>query len=312
MDNSFPTQLLHSGWTWLVAAFITVIILLALKRKPKTWFYSVISAASLWGIVLFIATPPILNPEAWHSLAEAAIIAALLAMTVDRYVKERILHEVTSDVSKYLIGYRLPEQLQDRLRSIMQTTWIRRTFEIRLRLSEPSEEETELDVAMNFQVQNITSETQEYLDSVSFSKFELFHVLELRCDSPTTTYHLEGNDIQTQQESGKIRHAGNNVKIPPASESTDEFRFSGRYKMKHPTSSRESFTFTQSTIGAVVEITDCPASFVFHLSPAPDTTAHNRWTYNRLFLPGEQITIQWEKKPEPGEARFQRKPEVAS
>ena len=45
------------------------------------------------------------SPRLARSLADAFVIAALLAVSVDRYVKGRVLHEVTADVSKYLIGY---------------------------------------------------------------------------------------------------------------------------------------------------------------------------------------------------------------
>jgi hypothetical protein len=295
---------------WSAGGLLTAVVLFILKNKPRIFFYSVIGAASFWGILLFVVTPPIFSTEFWHSLADAFIVAAILAMTVDQYIKERILHEVTSDISKYLIGYRLPEQVQDRLRSIMQTTWIRRTFEVRVRFSEMAAEETELDITVSSQVQNITSETQEYIDTVSFSKFERFQVVELRCDNQNTTYHLAGKQVKPVEESGQIRHRGNLVKIPPTSDSPEEFRFSVRYKTGHPSSSRKTITFRHATIGAVIEMTDCPDSYVFHLSPIPDITAHNRWTYNRLFLPGEQISIQWERT-QPTGPNWQKKPEVA-
>lgn len=288
----------HPIVIWLLGLVVTVIILVSLRRKPKISFYCVISAALTWGVILFLYVPPYFNPELSHSLADAFVIAALLAATVDQYVKGRVLHEVTTDVSKYLIGYRLPEQLQDRLRSIMQTKWIRRSYEMRMRLRELHDNTVELDLTISDSVQNITSETQEYIDSLTFSKFERFEIIELRCDGGNDVYHFSGQELQRQEESGQLRHWGKGVKIPPASESLHDFRFSTRYKALHPLSSKETFTFSQPTIGAVVELTDCPPEFLFHLTPTPDTSAHRRWTYNRLFLPGEQISIQWEKQAE--------------
>lgn len=46
--------------------------------------------------------------ELARSFGEALIIAAFIASIVDRYMKWRLLHEVSEDVSRFLIGWRLP------------------------------------------------------------------------------------------------------------------------------------------------------------------------------------------------------------
>lgn len=287
---------------WLLAALVTFALLVSLRRKPKASFYSVLVAALIWGCALFLVVPPFFNAEFSHSLGDAFVIAALLSATVDQYVKGRVLHEVTDDISKYLIGYRLPEQLQDRIRAIMQTRWILRDFEVRIRFRTINARSLEVDVNRSERVQNISSETQQYEDCIVFSKLERKRVIELRCDSDSSedTYHFDEQSVLHVEESGQIRHVGRSVKVPPASDTERDFQFSKRYVAPHSFSSKEVFTFTQTTIGASIQVIDAPEGVIFHLTPAPDQSAHLRWTYNRLFLPGEQIAIQWERQVEVG------------
>jgi len=294
MQNFFDSAS-HQVILWLLGLAATAAALYLLRRNEIASFRTFIAGALIWGFVLLYFVPPHFNKEFSHSLADAFIIAALLAATVDRYVKNQVLHEVTADISKYLIGYRLPEQIQDRIRSIMQTKWVRRSFEVRIRLEEGKGESVEIDFSISDQVQNITSETQEYLDRVSFGKFETFEMQELRCDTTGATYHFRGKNIKSYEEAGQTVHVGEKVKILPVSDSDEDYRFSTRYRVRHPTASKESITFSHPTIGAMIEVTDCPEGYVFHLTPTPDGQTVNRWTYNRLFLSGEQISIQWEK-----------------
>lgn len=285
---------------WLIPLAVTVFVVYKLRRQPKAVFYSVVVSAFVWGCTLFLAVPPYANPELAHSLGDALVIAAILSLTVDQYVKWRVLREVTSDVSKYLIGYRLPEQLQDRIRSIMQTKWILRNFQVRIRIARQGTTKLEADVTISESVQNITSETQEYDDYISFSKLEINRVTELRCDggSRESNYHFSDTQIQRIEESGQFRHVAQKVRIPPIADADRDFQFSKRYLAPHTYASREVLTFREATIGADIQITDCPNDLRFYLVPSPDQETHHRWTYNRLFLPGEQIVIQWEREEE--------------
>lgn len=285
---------------WVIPLVLTVIVIYRLRRQPKAVFYSIVASTFAWGCTLILAVPPFFNRELAHSLADALVIAAILSLTVDQYVKWRVLREVTSDISKYLIGYRLPEQLQDRIRSIMQTKWILRNFQVRIRITPRQGGKLEADVTISESVQNITSETQDYVDFISFSKLEKNKVTELRCDggSREANYHFGEAEIQRIEDSGQICHAAQKVRIPSIADADREFQFSKRYLVSHTYASREVLTFREPTIGAEIQITDCPNDLKFYLVPPPDQEAHHRWTYNRLFLPGEQIMIQWERDEE--------------
>lgn len=250
-------------------------------------------------LLIYIATP-YLNTEFAHALGHAFIIAAILAATVDHYVKERVLREVSLDVSKYLVGYRLPEEVQDRIRDLMQTRWIRRKFEVRFSFTEHRNQKLKIDIRISEEIQNITSEPLEYQDSISFAKHEPATLLELDYDSGDAggAYHLgreELVDRQTESE-GRYISTGNKVRIPAVAEALGEnYRFRARYELLYPVPHSELITFNQPTIGVSIEVSDIPEGYRIYVDPPADVTAHHRWEYRRLFLPGEHIQVLWER-----------------
>ena len=60
------------------------------------------------------------------SVGDALLVAALLAVTVDRYIKSDLIREASKDVHKYLVGYHLPEELKERIQEMMCEPIIRR------------------------------------------------------------------------------------------------------------------------------------------------------------------------------------------
>lgn len=242
-----------------------------------------------------------MNGEFLRALGHAFIIAAILAATVDHYLKERVLREVTSDVSKYLVGYRLPLEVQGRIGDLMRIKWIRRKFDLRVAFTEvDGGEKIKADVQISEVVQNISSEPLDYQDKFEFDSHEPIAVAEMQCDcsDPKSCYYVSGEaliGIRTEN-SGRIIFAAPLVRMPPVEESIGEYRFAARYEVVQPAKFSELISFSIPTIGVSIEITDHPENYNFHVSPPADHTAHNRWEFRRLFLPGEHIKILWERK----------------
>lgn len=215
-----------------------------------------------------------------------------------------MLREVTSDVAKYLVGYRLPEEVQGRIGELMHMKWIRRRFELRVAFTEVAgqEDKISVDFTINEEIQNITSEQLPYRDVLKFDVHEPATVLELQCNSEDANgcYYLQGEALRRirSENSGSVVFTAQEVRIPPVAESIGHsYRFGARYRLIQPTKFSELISFTIPTIGVSIEITDQPPNYRFNISPVPDYTGHNRWQFKRLFLPGEHIKILWERDP---------------
>ena len=108
----------------LLFAFLGVLILSRVRRNDVWSFRSTVFALFGIGIIFLFVEIPHIDIAFTHSLADALVIAAILDFTVDVYLKDRVLREVSSDVFRYLVGYRLPEEMQDRITSLLQTRGI--------------------------------------------------------------------------------------------------------------------------------------------------------------------------------------------
>jgi hypothetical protein len=251
------------------------------------------------GLLLSSFGFPYVSERFSAALGDALMIASVLGLTVDYFLKERVLREVSADVSKYLIGYRLPVEVQDRIRWLLQTQWIRRNFHIRCRLTEINNDRVNLEITVSDEIQNITSEPHTYQDFLEFERHDPQRVLELRCDSsdPKAQYRFADNEVQIREkpdDPGVMQALGKKIKIPPVHEAVGRnYRFTSRYAVEYPSHYSDAINFSKPTIDVILEV-ECPNNYRFTASDA-DFSAHNRWEYRRLFLPGENITFRWQR-----------------
>lgn len=287
----------------LLGVLVIVGILLSwiLRRKPLWAFICTVMTLLLAGLMFLSSRVPYLSTSLSESLGASFVIAAVLSLTVDVYLKGRVLREVSSDVSKYLIGYRLPEAIQDRIRELLQTQWIRRNCQIRCRLSVLADRPgyVRLEVTIADEMENITGETRIYQETIEFEKHDFEKVIELRCDcdDPKSSYSLRGENLanEKKEEPGVIVARGKKVKIPPVKNNQGHpYRFTARYEIVHPEKYSDVVSFSKPTMGVVLEI-ECPENFRVSASPA-DVETRNRWEYKRLFLPGDHIRFRWETR----------------
>lgn len=92
-------------------------------KRDKLHFVLLMVGILLLGLVFLISLHWI--PEQWvvrrilvGGFGEALIVAAILALTADRYIKSDIVHEIFTDAHKYLVGYHLPEEMKERIQEV--------------------------------------------------------------------------------------------------------------------------------------------------------------------------------------------------
>jgi hypothetical protein len=221
----------------LCIPLLVVFVLWLVRRKPSLSFFVTLAILCVWGVVLKLGRLPYLQSQFSESLGDALIIAGVLALTVDYYLKNRVLREVSSDVSKYLIGYQLPGEVQDRIKGLLQTTWIRRNCKVRCRLTELPEPlgHIRLEVTISDEMENITNDTLPYTNTLEFEKHDPERVIELRCDSEDrrARYYLAGtalNDAtkEKKDEPGVMVAQGKRVRIPSVRKTNHKYRFTAR------------------------------------------------------------------------------------
>ena len=169
-----------------------------------------------WGVLTVIATLGLglivivqFLPQTWvlrrlllTSVGEASIVATILGLTVDRYLKGYLIRKASQDVYKYLVGYNLPDEIKARIQALMGIALIRHNWEIAYRLTpiEGSSTEVPIDVTYSFELENISNTIQKYTLRIQAEKYLNPRIVELRCDDPETAFRLVAGDNESLAE----------------------------------------------------------------------------------------------------------------
>ena len=256
-----------------------VLLLLSTKFGERSWIHQVIS-----------------------SIGEALIVSGILGATVDWFLKEKLLKEASANISKFLIGYDLPAEIQDRIRELMGIRLVRRNFLMHCRMTADSNGsgEVKLEVSASCEVENITNTVQKYTNVLEAEVHDHATLLEVRCDSDDedASYCYDSQQYVRPKdgEPGQTIMVGKEVGIRPHHrERGIKYLFGFKYEQVHTDTFSESLGFEHSTVGVVVTV-EAPEALQVTCYPNADLETKNRWEYKRLFLDGEEITLRWSIK----------------
>jgi hypothetical protein len=211
-----------------------------------------------------------------------------------------MLHEVAADVSKFLIGWQLPREMQDRIGQLLRTELIRRDCAIHYTITHTEKPgRVKVKTSFSFDVINLTNHTVKYQQYVAFEKHDRPQIQKLECysDDQSATYKLDGNEISREKkdEPGVIEAYGSRIEIRPNRvEGGIRYRVAAAYSMEFPEDYSDIFSFAGATVNTTITA-EYPSDIEF-VAPPADVNTMDRWEYHRLFLPAEHIHVRWLKK----------------
>jgi hypothetical protein len=266
------------------------------NKQPLFWVITV--GAILGGAVLIAAT--ILSQFYGHAIirelaraiGEALFIAGFISVTVDQFVKGRLLKETSRDISKYLIGYNLPPEVQDRIHHLMGTTVIRRDFRQSYKL-ERIDGQLRATICGEYNIENCSNSEQEYTPGLHLEKHENPTMIEFRCDSADKNA-VDRKIGGTQDSHDVVSFFLKTFKVQPVGSGLT-YRVS--YKFSRPVRDADSdlLAFNGPTIGVTITA-ECPDDLNFDAGDATIQTA-NRWEFKVLYIEGQHLHPRWFPKP---------------
>jgi len=164
--------------------------------RQELKFLAVLLVLAVFGLGLITAAHYfpvlwVLRRSLTVSVGEALIVASVLGLTVDRYIKQYLIRKASKDVSKYLVGYNLPEEIKARIQALMGTALIRRNWQIAYTLDPlPLTDEVIIDVRYTFELENVSNTVQYYEQGFQAEKHLNPLMLEMRCDDPVNKFRL--------------------------------------------------------------------------------------------------------------------------
>jgi len=228
------------------------------------------------------------------SVGEAFMIASVLAFTVDRFVKEHFIYDVSRDVFHYIIGYDVPVELKNKIKELLQTEIIAFDKLIAIRI-EPKGRNVTVTFRIEWKIRNLTSATRSYTPHFAVSDSHEPRFIGHGVASRTVNYSWDGDAV------GKRVHAaghhrqltGETFELEPGSIAGD-YIVKWQYSVTLPKEYFHVDVFGRTTIGVRV-IVDHPASYDVTVVDGP-VHAVNEWSSDRMFLQGEFVAVQWRLK----------------
>jgi hypothetical protein len=281
------------------------------KEVSKTNIFRLILVGMVAVSIVFLYALHRYVPIEWEirrailaAFADALLVAALLGATVDKYVKAFLIQEASRDVYRYLAGYNLPEEIKERLQTLMGTALIRHNWRIAYTLTPIVTESNEvlIDVVYSFELQNISNDVQKYTQKIQIEKHLNPTILELRCDDPESGFRrcaAAGGTLGKDQVEapGVIEATAPEIKVKPSGKNCDlRYPFSGHYQLRTPGNHSDTFSFTHPSIGVTITATH-PVGYKFSIEPEGDTVVtDDMWQFRkRAFLRSEHVRVRWFK-----------------
>lgn len=155
---------LGKGFFWsVVALFIGGIVLI----EPD-----IVLAHLLFGQKINLAIDWVLPSALREKLGDAFIIAGILAMVVDKYLKRNLLVEVMRDALSFAAGHTLPSPIKSTITDMIRTPYARKGFKIRFTLTDLPDHPQYIKMIMHtsYDVVNLTARKQGYTVRTAIDK----------------------------------------------------------------------------------------------------------------------------------------------
>jgi len=237
--------------------------------------------------------------EKWKSAADAVIIAGLLAVTVDRYVKLRLRDDISRDVFFAALGIHLPDELKDEILAIGDCKLVRRNMSVYYRLKGSREDGfLYCDTETEFEMENLTSHPQSFEHHVWVGraphggKDPEYPITFVKAEAQDS-YEYSAGEFELQERDHE-RGWHQSVKIAPRGTA----RFWSTTHQILPNRFEDVYLLLQPTVGLKVRV-DCPegiqpsVTFDHRLREEGEKLPSNTWKFKAAFLPNSTFRIAW-------------------
>lgn len=272
------------------------------SKRILEWMPSWLICLGLFsvGILLFVAPPHTRltampkTSEVLSRLGEAFIVASLLAALVDPFLKRRLLKEASKNIFEHMLGFDLPQEMKEHLRSLVFTTVLyRRDVKMRFSIRPRDDHFVFIDAVVESEIINPSHNVAEYtpmLASVDVERAEHFEVTRIVNGEEAKTYPVE---IKPDGE-GYRKAEGSTIQIEPQSRGK-RYRFITKYTCVAPVDWHQTIYYGLPTIDTTVTVS-APEGWTV-LVERRSGVGTVIWNDPRLRVVGDKVEIHWRSRP---------------
>jgi hypothetical protein len=306
------------GTCLVVLLAITALVLIMRILFAVEWFYGSL-------LVLFVAGVSLLSPGIYEcvlppkgayggllacaghtdlpeKLGGELIVACVLALVVDRYIKKKFAEEVTRDLLSFAAGHSLEDSIRKKISELIRAAYVRRNFVIQFRLEDVATDLVRVTMTTTYEVKNLADDRPRYAvrSSIEASRWSMVERPMLREFKlrGSSRWALAGEKLhQRTRQEGPYLFFQRRVHLEPVD---------GRALEVHTVRSavypRDWYYVLDLlgpaiTIGVTVEV-DRVADFEWHvhfgagddLMTQPAATI---WAHSGVHLPGQFVRVTW-------------------
>lgn len=226
-------------------------------------------------------------------IGESLVVAGILVLLIDPFLKERLLREASRGIFHYLLGFDQQPEIKERLKKLVfDTTLFRRNYHMTCRFIPEQSGQMRLEIQSRFDVVNPTNEAKPFQHILQGERVENLTVRSLTLVSSEGNY-TKTPSLQPKQDDPEVVEAdGGRIQIQPSSKGLN-YTFGTNFSMLYPMEFFLALNFSAPTIGVTIEVFP-PEGFEITASATPTHTT-NIWRYDKLFMPNEHIDLRWRK-----------------
>lgn len=261
-------------------------------QRRESWIGYRVSRIPAWvsGIVLLLLSVTgfrwFVYSQWMGALFEALLIAGILCISVDPFLKRQLLREVNQELFVHLVGYDLPQEIKDRLKdTIFGLKLYAVDKRINCEINPCGENQVSVKVTETYDLVNPTPQTQAYTEWAAFEKAELPKRCVVRGRSGDVECSAQ-ELYEPPDDLGILRVDAKKVPIPPTTQGPS-WHFSREYELLLPHNHFLHLYQKLPVIGIWVRVS--APGFVIQ---SKHTNSYE-CVHDKLFLTGEQITLRW-------------------
>ena len=261
------------------------------REKSREWAGSIVGVLLvLIGFVGIWRCPY----EAGKSISEAIFIAGCLTITVDPFLKRRLIQEASKDIFHHLLGFDLPKEIRLKLKDFLlgiKNYRIDTEIEARADLKHNS---VLLTVSVRSKI--IVASEMLYQPNVAFEESEHPTLLQVSITSDNSNYNsnLTADHLHLESKPDEpmvLEWKGRELKL----HSGDSLSMFVRFSVEGARNDFWVYFFGAPTIFTKLRLTASPGLDVS--ASLADQINGDEYIYQKVFVAGDHIQIRWKPKP---------------
>ena len=233
------------------------------------------------------------SSELGRRFSEALLVAGVLSLSVDLYLKRQLQEDAARDIFQHLLGINLPSELRTKLQEFVSENKIYRKHLSILADAKEIEGGVELTITINATVVAAKGAV-DYQQLLMAEESEEARILYASLRSSTEPlYANQADEIQMQpnDEPMVVRWKGGEQQLSKGDELTSYIQYAVKGKDKD----FKVIFFGTSVIPPIaVRVTASDGLEIF--ASKADQQNGNEYVYKKVFLTGDHIQIRWKPK----------------